>query len=96
MVDLKKFTAILSFLDNYMTSKGKKEINDMEANRELEHAGLLNDSQTEPGLRLRNLLMIMRDTNHLPQNVKQVYGAWTIKLSTTMAKIPLVNQFQYC
>lgn len=44
MVDLKKFTAILSFLDNYMTSKGKKEINDMEANRELEHAGLLNDS----------------------------------------------------
>lgn len=61
MVDLKKFTAILSFLDNYMTSKGKKEINDMEANRELEHAGLLNDSQTEPGLPLRNLLMSMRD-----------------------------------
>lgn len=56
MVDLKKFTAILSFLDNYMTSKGKKEINDMEANRELEHAGLLNDSQTEPGLPLRNFL----------------------------------------
>lgn len=71
MVDLKKFTAILSFLDNYMTSKGKKEINDMEANRELEHAGLLNDSQTEPGLPLRNLLMSMRDTNHLPQNVKR-------------------------
>ncbi len=35
MVDLKKFTAILSFLDDYMVDKGKKEINDMEANMEL-------------------------------------------------------------
>lgn len=79
-----------------MMSKSKKEINDMEANRELEHAGLLNDSQTKPGQPLRNLLMSMRDNNHLPQNIRQVYGAWTIRLSKTIAKIPLVNQFQYC
>ncbi len=96
MVDLKKFTAILSFLDNYMMSKSKKEINDMEANRELAHAGLLNDSQTAPGLPLRDLFVSMRDSNCLPQNVRQVCGAWTIKLSKTMAKFPLINQFQYC
>ena len=96
MVDLKKFSVLQTYLDRYMESSGKKEINDIEANRELDNAGLLKDSQSQPGLPLRNLLISMRDSNHLPQNIKQMYGSWGIKLSTTMAKIPLVNQFQYC
>ena len=96
MVDFKKFSAILSCLDDYMVLKGKKEIGDMEANMELERAGLLNDSQPNPGSPLRDLLMKLRDANLLPQNIKQAYGAWTIKLSSTMAKFPLINQFQYC
>lgn len=96
MVDFKNFSAILSCLDDYMVLKGKKEINDMEANRELERAGLLNDSQPNPGSPLRDLLVKMRDSNILPQNIRQVYGAWTIKLSKTIAKSPMINQFQYC
>ena len=32
MVDFKNFSAILSCLDDYMVNKGKKEIDDMEAN----------------------------------------------------------------
>ena len=79
-----------------MVLKGKKEINDMEANRELARAGLLKDSQPNPGSPLRDLLIKMRDSNILPQNIRQVYGTWTIKLSKTIAKLPLVNQFQYC
>ena len=96
MVDFKKFSAILSCLDEYMVTKGKKEIDDMEANRELERVGLLKDSQPSPGSPLRDLLMKMRDSNLLPQNIRQTYGIWTIKLSKTMAKFPQVNQFQYC
>ena len=96
MVDFKKLSAILSCLDYYMVLKGKKEIDDMEANMELERAGLLTDSQPNPGSPVRNLLVKMRDANLLPQNVKQAYGSWTIRLSKTMAKFPLVDQFQYC
>lgn len=96
MVDFKKFSAILSCLDDYMVLKGKKEINDMEANMELDRVGLLKDSQPSPGSPLRDLLIKLRDANLLPQNIKQVCGVWTIKLSSTMAKIPLINQFQYC
>ena len=96
MVDFKNFSAILSCLDDYMVLKGKKEINDMEANRELDRAGLLKDSQPNPGSPWRDLLIKMRDSNILPQNIRQAYGTWTIKLSKTMAKLPLVNQFQYC
>lgn len=96
MVDFKKFSAILSCLDEYMLLKGKKEINDMEANMELERVGLLNDSQPNPGSPLRNLLTSLRDSNLLPQNIRQAYGAWKIKLSGTIAKIPTIDQFQYC
>lgn len=96
MIDLKKFSAIQTCLDEYMSHIGKNEINDMEANRELARAGLLDDSQPYPGKPLRNLLAGLRDFNLLPPNIRQKYGTWVIKLSTTIAKCPLVNQFQYC
>lgn len=96
MVDFNNFSAILSCLDDYMVNKGKKEIDDMEANMELARAGLLKDSQPSPGSPLRDLLMKMRDANLLPQNIRQTYGMWKIKLSKTMAKFPQINQFQYC
>ncbi len=96
MVDFKKFSAIQTCLDEYMSLIGKNEINDMEANRELARVGLLNDSQPNPGKPLRNLLAGLRDSNLLPQNIRQIYGTWVIKLSTTIAKLPLINQFQYC
>lgn len=96
MVDAKKFSLIQSCLDKYMIRQGKQEINDIEANQELDRAGLLSDSQPSPGLPLRKLLIGLRDANKLPQNIRQKYGSWTIKLSTTMARNPLINQFQYC
>lgn len=79
-----------------MLHKGKKEINDMEANQELARVGLLNDSTPNPGKPLRKVLTALRDTNLLPQNIRQMYGSWVIKASATMARLPMVNQFQYC
>lgn len=89
-------STILTCLDKYMLDKGKTEIGDIEANMELERAGLLTDSKRRPGSPLREVLKSLRDTNLLPQNIRQKYGTWVIKLSTTMAKTPMVNQFQYC
>lgn len=96
MIDFKIFSAIQDCLDNYMIVKGKKEIGDIEANMELERAGLLKDSIPSPGEPLRELLVSLRDSNHLPQNIRQKYGTWIIKLSSTMARNPMINQFQYC
>lgn len=96
MIDFKNFSAIQTCLDEYMSLAGKNEINDMEANRELARAGLLDDSLPNPGKPLRLLFAGLRDANLLPQNIRQIYGTWVIRLSTTIAKCPLVNQFQYC
>lgn len=96
MVDFKTFSAIQSCLDEYMLLKGKKEIDDMEANRELARAGLLTDSLPSPGKPLRNLLTRLRDSDLLPQNIRFMYGTWFIKLSKTIARLPQINQFQYC
>ena len=96
MEDLNLFSKIMSCLDDYMLLKGKKEINDMEANVELERAGLLKDSTSVPGKPLRTLLGKLRDDNVLPQNIIEHCGSWSIKLSKTIAQKPLVQQFQYC
>jgi len=96
MVDSKRFSAIQTCLDEYMLLKGKKEINDMEANQELARVGLLNDSTPNPGKPLRKMLTGLRDANLLPQNIRQLYGSWVIKASNTIARFPTVNQFQYC
>lgn len=96
MEDLNLFSNIMSCLDDYMLLKGKKEINDMEANVELERVGLLEDSASVPGKPLRLLLRKLRDTNLLPQNIIEHCGSWSIKLSKTIAQKPTVEQFQYC
>lgn len=82
-------------LDTYMARIGKKEICDIEANRELARAGVMKDENSNPGEPLRRLLTLLRDTNRLPENIRQIYGIWHIKLSGIMAKKPLIDQFQY-
>lgn len=95
MVDFKLFQKMQACLDEYMVRIGKSEINDMEANRELARAGLLSDSQPKPGSPLRELFVKMRDTDVLPHNIRQSCGHWLIKISKSMARRPLINQFQY-
>ena len=96
MVDFKLFQKMQTCLDDYMLRNGKSEINDMEANRELARVGLLHDSQPKPGSPLRMIFVKMRDSNILPHNIRQSCGRWLIKLSKSMANVPLVKQFQYC
>lgn len=85
--------AIQNCLDTYMVRTGKIEIDDIEANKELARAGILNDDQRTPGQPLRDLLSSLRDANLLPQNIKQLQGLWTIKHSKTMAKFIQILQF---
>ena len=80
-------------LDDYMSKKGKTSIGDIEANMALAVAGVMNDDQAHPGRPLRELLRKLRDTNVLPQNVKQLYGSWTINHSKTIAKVLQILQF---
>ena len=80
-------------LDDYMLRTGKIEIGEIEANQALACAGVLNDDQAHPGRPLRELLRNMRDTNVLPQNIRQLYGTWTIKHSKTIAKVLQILQF---
>ena len=80
-------------LDDYMSKKGKTSIGDIEANMALAVAGAMYDDQAHPGRPLRELLRKLRDTNVLPQNVKQLYGSWTINHSKTIAKVLQILQF---
>lgn len=80
----------IRLLDDYMIRSGKDEINEMEANRELAKAGLIEDEQAHPGKPLREWLCSLRDSNILPQNIRQRYGAWRIRISGTVAKKPTV------
>lgn len=77
-------------LDEYMIRSGKDEINEMEANRELAKVGMLDDEASHPGKPLRDLLVKLRDSNRLPQNIRQRYGAWKIRISGTVARKPTV------
>ena len=80
-------------LDDYMSKRGKTEIGDIEANQALAVAGVINDDQAHPGRPLREILRHLRNSNLLPQNVKQLQGLWTIKHSKTMAKVLQIMQF---
>lgn len=84
----------IRLLDEYMIRSGKDEINEMEANQELARVGVLEDEASHPGKPLRELLIKLRDSNHLPQNIRQRYGAWKIRISSTVARKPtLVSVF---
>ena len=85
---------LLHCLDEYMLRTGKQEIDDMEANSELARAGLLEDEDPAPGRPLREILMRLRDSNLLPQNIRHLYGRWKIRISGTIAKAPMFFQFQ--
>lgn len=93
MINIENFKKLLLCLDEYMINNGKEEINEMEANRELALAGILEDDDSHPGRPLRNLLRELRDDNRLPQNIRQRYGAWKIIKSCTMAKGHSIFQF---
>ena len=80
----------IRLLDDYMIRSGKDEINEMEANRELAKAGLIEDELAHPGKPLREWLCSLRDSNILPQNIRQRYGAWRIRISGTVAKKPTI------
>lgn len=80
-------------LDDYMSKMGKVEINEIEANNELARNGLMEDDQTRPGRPLREFLSSLRDTNLLPQNIKQFQGLWRIKHSKTVMKVLQILQF---
>ena len=80
-------------LDDYMSKMGKVEINEIEANNELARVGILEDDQRRPGRPLREYLISLRDTNLLPQNIKQLQGLWKIKHSKTVMKVLQILQF---
>ena len=80
-------------LDDYMSKMGKVEINEIEANNELARNGLMEDDHTRPGRPLREYLSSLRDTNLLPQNIKQFQGLWRIKQSKTVMKVLQILQF---
>ena len=80
-------------LDDYMSKMGKVEINEIEANNELARVGILEDDQRRPGRPLREYLISLRDTNLLPQNIKQLQGMWKIKHSKTVMRVLQILQF---
>lgn len=80
-------------LDSYLQRVGKVEINEIEANRELERAGLLADDQCHPGTPLREELCRLRDANKLPQNMRQLFGSWKIKHSRSIMRMMQIVQF---
>lgn len=47
---------IIRFIDEYLEKNRMSEITPVEANKQLEKAGILRDSEHRPGLPLRNLL----------------------------------------
>ncbi len=93
MTDTEKMKKAVLCLDKYMIDQGKEEIDEIEANRELERAGILGDEIANPGRPLRKILTKLRDTNLLPHNIRQIYGSWKIKISTTMARHEIIYQF---
>ena len=93
MKETDKLETIQHCLDEYMIHQGKHEIDEIEANSALANAGVLNDEDPSPGRPLREILMRLRDTNRLPQNIMHRYGMWKIRISNSIAKMPLVYQF---
>ncbi len=75
------FPQVMQSLDSYLERHGKQEIDEIEANTELNRLGLMEDDQMHPGRPLRELLTWLRDHNKLPRNIRQILGSWHIKNS---------------
>ena len=85
---------IQNCLDAYMIRVGKVEINDIEANHELERAGVMVDDLVYPGEPLRVFLRGLRESNLLPKNIRQENSIWAIKHSKLDAKVQVIfNQY---
>ena len=80
-------------IDNYMEENSKTEIDEREANGELERAGLLSDDNSHPGKPLRELLDTLRDSDMLPPNIIYRSGIWHIRHSKTIAIGMIIFQF---
>lgn len=80
-------------IDAYLLKKGKEEINEIEANRELDRAGVMADDKQHPGEPLRTMFSDLRDHNSLPSNVRQLYGSWKIRHSRSTMKMAQIFQF---
>lgn len=87
MVNCLNVQTIQDCLDDYMLRIGKMEIGVIEANHELERAGIMKDDLVSPGKPLREFLGKLRDTNLLPRNISQLYSVWSIKHSKTVTKL---------
>lgn len=93
MISTEKFQRFVRCIDDYMIHSGKREINEMEANQELNRAGMLGDEASNPGEPLRKVLCELRDANLLPRNITQKYGSWKIKISGTIVKGETIFSF---
>lgn len=85
--------AMRQCIDNYMARNNRAEIDEREANGELERAGLLNDDNRHPGKPLRELLDTLRDSDMLPRNIIYSCGQWHIRHSKTIAIGMVIFQF---
>lgn len=92
MNDSDRIKKAICCLDEYMINQGKGEIDEIEANRELQRAGVLEDEVSNPGRPLRNVLRRLRDANMLPCNIKQLYGSWKIHISKSISRQEIVCQ----
>jgi len=93
MTDFQKIKKAVICLDKYMICRGKNEIDEIEANQELARAGIMKDETSNPGEPLRLMLSKLRDTNLLPENIRQIYGSWKIKVSGTISRQEIICQF---
>lgn len=90
MVNYFNVQTIQACLDEYMIRMGKTKIDEIEANHELERAGLMADDAEYPGEPLREFLGQLRDTNSLPKNITLLNSVWAIRHSRTNAKSLLI------
>lgn len=87
------FSVIQDCIDSYMQRMGKHEIGEIEANSVLARQGLLVDDERNPGEPLRQVLTNLRDSNLLPRNIRQRFGAWHIRNSHALQSMQQVLNF---
>ena len=82
MADIERISA---FLQERLKAEGLPEVSAVDAALWLDEAGILGDSQSKPGLPLRNILRRVQRTGQLEliagayQEPSQRYGRWYIR-----------------